>query len=138
MGAGGCRELAAPDGSSRGFGFFYDRFALANAIIARLYNGGVQQQYTITNPDLFPIVPSVTQLGTSASASSIWEISSQLRAPYLMQSAAAIERQLLANTTVAVTYAHSHGLHLLRSADLNSKGQRLRISVWIVCLHERQ
>ena len=43
-----------------------------------------------------------------------------LRAPYLMQSAAAIERQLPANTTIAVTYANSHGLHLPKSADINA------------------
>jgi hypothetical protein len=103
-----------------GFGIFYDRFALANKITSLLYNGVVQQQYILTNPDFYPKIPSVTELGTSASASSIWEISSRLRAPYLMQSAFAIERQLPANTTIAVTYANSHGLHLLRSDDINA------------------
>lgn len=34
-----------------GFGIFYDRFALANTINARRYNGIVQQQYVVTNPD---------------------------------------------------------------------------------------
>jgi len=92
-----------------GFGIFYDRFALANTVTSLLYNGVVQQQYIPTNPDFYPKVPSVTELGTSASASSIWEISSRLRAPYLLQSALAIERQLPANTTIAVTYANSHG-----------------------------
>jgi hypothetical protein len=102
-----------------GFGIFYDRFPLANTITA-LLNGVVQHQYIVTNPDFFPSVPSVTQLGTSAAASSVWEISSRLRAPYLMQSAVAVERQLPANTTISVTYANSHGLHLLRSADINA------------------
>jgi hypothetical protein len=37
-----------------------------------------------------------------------------------MQAAASFERQLPLNTTVAVTYANSHGLHLLRSEDLNA------------------
>src|SRR5262249_62149501 len=31
-----------------------------------------------------------------------------------------VERQLPFNTTVAVTYANSHGLHLLRSQDINA------------------
>src|SRR5207237_3347219 len=53
-------------------------------------------------------------------ASTIQQISSSLRAPYLMQSAVAFERQMPFNTTVAITYANSHGLHLLRSEDINA------------------
>jgi hypothetical protein len=106
-----------------GFGTFYDRFALANTITATLYNGIVQQQYVITNPDFFPAVPSIASLaslGALPSTSIIQEVSSQLRAPYLMQSAITLERQLPANTTLAVTYTNSHGLHLLRSQDINA------------------
>jgi hypothetical protein len=106
-----------------GFGMFYDRFALANTITALRYNGQVQQQYVIASPDFFPAVPSVTtlaSLGASQSSSSIEEVSAQLRAPYVMQSAVALERQLPANTTLSVTYANSHGLHLLRSQDINA------------------
>lgn len=106
-----------------GFGIFYDRFALANTVAATLYNGVVQQQYFIPNPDFFPHTPSMSQLallGATPAESVIQEVSSRLRAPYLIQSAIAIERQLPANTTLAVTYANSHGLHLLRSADINA------------------
>jgi hypothetical protein len=98
-----------------GFGIFYDRFPLANTITA-LLNGVVQHQYIVTNPDSYPAQPSTATLMSS----SIWEISSRLRAPYLMQSAVAVERQLPANTTISLTYANSHGLHLLRSADINA------------------
>jgi hypothetical protein len=41
-----------------------------------------------------------------------------MRAPYMMQSALAFERQLPLNTTAALTYANSHGLHVLRSEAL--------------------
>jgi hypothetical protein len=37
-----------------GFGMFYDRFSLGNTIAALRYNGVVQQQYIITNPDFYP------------------------------------------------------------------------------------
>ncbi|HLW77294.1 MAG TPA: hypothetical protein VKS01_09910, partial [Bryobacteraceae bacterium] len=50
----------------------------------------------------------------------IEEIDSRLRAPYIMQSAITLERQLPAHTTLAVTYTNSHGLHQLRSADINA------------------
>ena len=106
-----------------GFGVFYDRFALTNTVTALHYNGIAQQQYVITNPDFFPNVPSISAFaspGAVPSASIIQEVSSQLRAPYLMQSAVAVERQLPANTTLAVTYTNSHGLHLLRSQDINA------------------
>jgi hypothetical protein len=50
----------------------------------------------------------------------IQEVSANLRAPYIMQSALTVERQLPANTTLAVTYTNSHGLHALRSEDINA------------------
>jgi hypothetical protein len=37
-----------------------------------------------------------------------------------MQSAVSIERQLPKHTTLAVTYTNSHGLHMLRSEDINA------------------
>jgi hypothetical protein len=73
--------------------------------------------------DFFPTVPSISALaalGALPSTSIIQEVSSGLRAPYLMQSAGGIERQLPANTTLAITYTNSHGLHLLRSQDINA------------------
>jgi hypothetical protein len=110
-----------------GFGMFYDRFALSNTVAAMRYNGRVQRQYVVTDPtllDYFPNVPPLSVLTglqptpTIQEASS--EVSSSLRAPYVMQSAFSLERQLPANTTIALTYANSHGLHLLRSQDINA------------------
>ena len=37
-----------------------------------------------------------------------------------MQSVFSVERQLPANSTLAVTYSNSHGLHELRSEDINA------------------
>src|ERR1035437_8901566 len=41
-----------------GFGIFYDRFPLANTLAAQRFNGLVQQQLVVPNPDFFPNVPS--------------------------------------------------------------------------------
>jgi hypothetical protein len=98
-----------------GFGMFYDRFGLGNTLTALRYNGAVQQQYSIANPDFFPNVPPIASLSAVAAASNIQQLSPTLRAPYLMQSAIGIERELPRNTTVAITYANTHGLHILRS-----------------------
>jgi hypothetical protein len=120
----------APGGSAKsrpksviraGFGMFYDRFALANTVTALRYNGTVQQQYVINEPEFFPTVPSIASLaGIQATQRAVQEISTDLRAPYVMQTAIGVERQLPFNTTVAVTYANTHGLHLLRSQDINA------------------
>jgi len=103
-----------------GFGMFYDRFSLANTLTAQRFNGILQQQYIIANPNFFPTVPDVASLSGPVPPSAIQEISSTLRAPYLMRSAVGFERQMPLNTTIAVSYANSHGLHLLRSQDINA------------------
>lgn len=103
-----------------GFGMFYDRFALANTLAAMRFNGQNQRRYVVANPEFFPNVPSPASLGVAAAPQSIEEISSSLRAPYLMQSAITVERQLPANTAIAATYTNAHGLHLFRSDDINA------------------
>lgn len=103
-----------------GFGVFYDRFALGNTLTALRYNGIVQQRYVVTNPDFFPAIPSLSSLSAFQTTQTIQRISPTLRAPYVMQSAISIERQLPRNTTLAITYANAHGLHLLRSEDINA------------------
>jgi len=59
-------------------------------------------------------------LAGSQATQGIQEISSRLRAPYILQSAVTLERQLTANTTIAVTYTNSHGIHEFRSEDINA------------------
>jgi hypothetical protein len=103
-----------------GFGMFYDRFAIGNTLAAQRYNGIVQQQYVVTNPDFFPNLPAISMLGGFQSTQTIQEVSGKLRAPYILQSAVTLERQLAGNITLAVTYTNSHGLHMLRSEDINA------------------
>lgn len=103
-----------------GFGTFYDRFALGNVLTTERYDGVTQQQYIVANPDFYPLVPPVGSLPGPLPSSTIQSISPTLRTQYLMQSAVSFERQLPANTTVAVTYANSHGQRMLRSRDINA------------------
>ncbi len=103
-----------------GAGIFYDRFSLANTLAAQRFNGIVQQQFVVTDPDFYPNVPSPATLASFQSAQVVQEISSRLRAPYILQSAVTLERQLPGDTTMAVTYTNSHGLHVFRSEDINA------------------
>jgi hypothetical protein len=98
-----------------GLGIFYDRFSLSNTITSLRYNGIVQQQYVVTNPDFFPAIPSIASLTGFQTTQTIQQISPTLRAPYVIQSAVSLERQLPRNTTIAITFANAHGLHMLRS-----------------------
>ncbi len=102
-----------------GFGIFYDRFSLGNILDTYRYNGIAQQQYAVTNPDFYPAIPPLGSLAGPV-FSTIAKLSPTLRSPYLMQSAASYERQLPFNTTLALTYANSRGLHMLASRDINA------------------
>ena len=103
-----------------GFGTFYDRYALANTLTSERFNGSVQQQYVVANPDTYPAIPSLATLSANRSGQIVQLADATLRAPYIVQSAVSFERQLSANTTSAITYTNSHGVHLLRSRDINA------------------
>ncbi|MGD0301171.1 MAG: carboxypeptidase-like regulatory domain-containing protein [Bryobacteraceae bacterium] len=101
-----------------GFGMFYDRFSEQNVETAERYNGTTEQQYTVTNPNFYPNIPSISDLNQVAPTT--YEIYKNLRAPYILQSAITVERQLPKNTTISESYLHSHGLHELREQDINA------------------
>jgi len=103
-----------------GFGIFYDRFSLSNTLLAARYNGVVQQQYVVTNPDFFPNVPPPSALAAFQSGQVIEQLSPKLRSPYVLQSAITVERQLPKNTTIAATYTNTRGFRELHSTDSNA------------------
>jgi hypothetical protein len=103
-----------------GTGIFYDRFAETYTLNAERLNGINQQQFQIRFPDFYPNVPSISELQTQARPVSIDRVDTTLRAPYIIQSAIGIERQLPWNTTLAVTFTNSRGLHMLRSRNINA------------------
>ena len=101
-----------------GFGMFYDRFGLSDILTAERYNGVVQQQHVVLNQDFFPNAPAPGTLA-GLGYQSIERLSSVARAPYVLQSAVAVEHQLTSSTTIALTYTNTHGLHQFRSEDIN-------------------
>jgi hypothetical protein len=119
-----------------GFGMFYDRFPLSDIVTAERYNGVVQQQIVVANPDFYftdPCNPSITKpspdcqkalndidINAKMNGFQSQKVSPHIRAPYVMQSALTFEHQLSASTAFAVTYTNSHGVHLFRSEDINA------------------
>lgn len=102
-----------------GFGIFYTRFDESYTLQAERYNGITQQQYIVNYPTFYPNVPPIGQLPL-VNNQNIDTVANNLQSPYIMQSAITVERQLPLNTTVAATFTDSHGLHLLRSRDINA------------------
>ncbi len=100
-----------------GFGIFYDRFGYNLVQRAELLNGTTQQSIVVTDPQFFTSIPS--SLPSTASPT-IYKISSDLRAPYTIQSAASIERQITKAATVSVTYLNSRGEHALYIDNVNA------------------
>src|SRR3984885_13192760 len=91
-----------------GFGIFYDRVSQVNIETAERFNGLLQQQYVITQSAANPIPFDPTTPGAPAgllfppqSPQTIQLLDSQLHAPYILQEAFTVERQLPKNTTVS-------------------------------------
>jgi hypothetical protein len=103
-----------------GSGIFFDRFSLGNTMTALRQNGIREQQFVIANPDFFPSIPSIASLAGFQSAQIRQQVSPTQVATRFYQSAFGVERQLPWNTTLAVTYSNTRGLHMLRSRNLNS------------------
>jgi hypothetical protein len=106
-----------------GFGIFYDRFQESQVLQADRLNGVNQTQYIVTNPDFFPTIPVASQLAAmsaSTTANADYQIDPHLRAPYTLQAAAGVERQVTRNATVSVTYLNSHGVHQFMTRNINA------------------
>ena len=101
-----------------GFGLFYDRFSEDLILNADRQNGVVQQQGIVDAPTFFPTTPPPSSF--SSNLQSIYQINSELRAPYIMQTAFSMERQLTKIANLTVTYLNARGVHQLLSVNANA------------------
>jgi hypothetical protein len=103
-----------------GFGLFYDRFSEDLTLSALRLNGVTQQQFIVPFPTFFPTVPTIASLEANRVPQAIRRIDSNLHAPYVIQTAIGIDRQLPKNISISVNYTNTRGLHNLRSRDINA------------------
>jgi hypothetical protein len=101
-----------------GFGLFYDRIGSSPFLNVLELNGSYQLNYVVTNPNFYPTLPSLSSL--TPTQNSIYLLDSKLRGDYLMQSAIGVERQLPKNSTIAVTYTNSRGVHEMQTVPINT------------------
>ena len=114
-GIGGGGKAAPKTVLRAGFGIFYDRFNSSYVLQEDRLNGIRQAQFIFTNPDFFPLVTP-----TSTVNPSIYQQSSNLHAPYVMQTAVSLERQLSKIANVSVSYLNSRGWDQLFTNNINS------------------
>ncbi len=97
-----------------GWGIFYTRFAEQNILQVLRQNGITEQQYIVTNPGFYcgpttsggtslaGACPTPTQLAAqNSSVPTIYQISPNFHAPYLMQTSLSLERQLSKSVQVS-------------------------------------
>jgi hypothetical protein len=134
------RAKSAPKTVLRaGYGIFYDRFTEDLVLQSEHLNGinEVENIYAFSSPvpgvcpagafnpgtnQPVPILFSqcASQLGSVSSSPTIYQINPDVRAPYTMQSAVSLERQLGKIGTVSVTYLNSRGIHQLILENVNA------------------
>ncbi|MEO7538941.1 MAG: carboxypeptidase regulatory-like domain-containing protein, partial [Pyrinomonadaceae bacterium] len=139
-GAGGAK---APKTVFRGgFGIFYDRFSENYTLQAERFDGTRQLSLLVSanDPDperraealrllalpVFTVngvtnVPTADQiLAALPQSNTTKQVALDLQAPYTMQAALGVERQLPGKTTVAAFFISSKTLHQLRSRNINA------------------
>ncbi len=124
-GAGGGRATTVVRG---GFGIFYTRFNENLTLQANRFNGTNQQQFVVTTTtgggtqllDLFPTVPTLAQLAAFQVPQTVRRVAPDLSAPYTMQAAISLEKQLPHRTSLSINFISARTLHVLRSRNINA------------------
>ncbi|HEY0430068.1 MAG TPA: carboxypeptidase regulatory-like domain-containing protein [Pyrinomonadaceae bacterium] len=139
-GAGGAKQ---PKTVFRGgIGIFYDRFSENLTLQANRFDGAQQLNFNIFSAETDPVqraaaiallsqpvfslsgvsnLPTTAQIASAVPFSStIRQVSGDLQAPYTIQTALGVERQLPFKTTMAVFYIGSRTNNLLRTRNINA------------------
>ena len=103
-----------------GFGMFYDRFQSDQILEAERVNGVVEKQYVIDNPTCFPVATACDLSSAGVATPTLYEISPRLHAPYTLQGAVSVERQVTKSATLSVTYLNSRGFDQFGTINANA------------------
>jgi hypothetical protein len=108
-----------------GWGYFYDRFAIASVETAYRYNSSNQLLYTLDKPTIYNAafdtpIPIADLTAATVDVAQKYQIDAHLKAPRLMQTSLSLERQLLAHTSITATLVNSRGTHELRTVNINA------------------
>jgi len=103
-----------------GSGLFYERFQEMYLLQAERLNGTTEQSYIVSDPDFYPMIPAPGTLTAAPDSFTRYQISPNLHAPYTLQSAVSLERQLGKVANLAVSYLNSRGYDQLLTRNVNA------------------
>ena len=104
-----------------GAGIFYDLVRTTLALSAAHKDGITAWDFFVADPqvlDSFPNVPSSAMLASLPRA--MRSVEPDIREPNTIQASISIEQSLPHNTILTASYLYAHGLHLLRSRNINA------------------
>jgi hypothetical protein len=102
-----------------GFGIFYDRFGVADVLETDRFNLLNEAQFTVTNPVFFSSTPVQVMPGPTTFLTK-YQINPNFRAPYLLQTAVSLERQLTKVANISFSYLNSRGWDQLFQNNINT------------------
>ena len=125
-GIGGGQKASPKTVLRAGFGMFYTRFLATDVLQADRLNGVTQLQYIAQAPSPgqpipnvnYPTLPTPAQL--QQSSPTLYQIDSRFRAPYIMQSAVSLEREITRVANVSVSYLNSRGYDQQLTRNINA------------------
>ncbi len=117
-GLGGGGKSAPKTVLRGGFGLFYNRVTQDMVLNADRLIGVTQQQYIVNDPTGYPVLPPPGTL--PANTQTTYQINPTLHAPYIIQSAFSVERQVTKIANATLTYLNSRGVHQLLSLNVNA------------------
>lgn len=113
-------KKARPTVFRGGYGIFYIRFPDQNVQQLARFNGVNQQQYFVTNPDFFPVIPAISTLTAAQALPTVYSISPDCRSGYWQQWAFTVERQLNRVANLSLNYIGQRAVHRIIITDINA------------------
>ncbi len=104
-----------------GVGMFYIRYSdVRDELFLHQYNN--QVSYEVTNPTFYPVIPTDFFSQQSPASQVHFIEDSHLRAPYLIQSAIGVERQINKTTNLVVNATDTRGVHQFVTSQAQPPG----------------
>ncbi len=113
-----------------GYGFFYDRFPIAEVLQATRQSASAdspQREVVIQNPTCYlpngitaADLVQCSQAGSTSSKTAVYQIAPNLHAAITEQAAIGVERQVTKASTVSFTYLNSLGRHQFITRNANA------------------
>jgi Carboxypeptidase regulatory-like domain len=121
-GIGGGGKTAPKTVLRAGFGIFYDRFQTSYVLQQDRLSGVNLAEYVVPSPDFFNPNPAAPPLLTPTPTSllTVYQPNSNLHAPYIVQTAVSLERQITKVANLSVSYLNSVGNDQFLTNNINA------------------